>query len=203
MQLRGHCPHCARVQAVVSGHMAKHGYDVKHNYFRGVCGGQHHAPIERDRTEADSRVRWLNNMAANEDLLVSMLHSGEKTPATVRGNWDVEKKAYREIPFAEADEWWQKQAVETLVYRHEHMARCFRADAVTLATLIEKVHGQPLQEVVKPAPPAPILAGERRVAHNGKILTVRWVVGAKLRWVREDGFMGVSTTRAWRLLTPV
>jgi hypothetical protein len=198
MQIRGHCPHCARVHAIVGGRMAKHGYDVKLTYFRGVCGGQHHAPIEVCRREADARVVMLKNLAANQDTLVEMLRSGERTPPTVRGDWDVAAKAYREVPFAEANEWEQKQAVDTAIYRHEHMARCFRVDAETLANLIERVHGQPLQEVVKPAPPPPILAGERRVTPNGKTLTARWVSGAKVRWTREDGFMGNSTTRAWR-----
>ena len=49
-QIRGHCQCCGNQQAVVSGHMSKHGYTVEHGWFQGVCTGESYKPIELERT---------------------------------------------------------------------------------------------------------------------------------------------------------
>lgn len=197
-QLRGHCPDCGRQHAVVRDLMAKHGYDVKHHYFRGVCQGQFYSPIEQSRERADAVVAGCLCTAEGHDTRAAMYRSGELQPATVTGPWNAAKREYSEIPFDQADGYAQRKAVGLAVQAEESRASMLRSFAKSHAALIARVHGRPLEEVRRPEPPPAILAGEKRQAPRG-VLTARWVAGGgRVEWVDARGFRGKTTTRAWR-----
>lgn len=44
---KGHCQACGRLQMLPSGKLAKHGYNVKHGFFSGVCAGSGSLPFEQ------------------------------------------------------------------------------------------------------------------------------------------------------------
>lgn len=202
-QLRGHCPYCMRQQAVVGGNMAKHGYTVEDRgsfgWLRGVCPGQHAAPIEHDRTIADDVVSELQATAESCRTAAGLMRRGDTHPETCRGHYSVKLRDYEQIPWVDATPRQRAQAAEREISRLEVEARSRDAFAAQLAQLVERVHGKPLIEVARAEGPEPIRNGDRRTMPNGRIATATAVFGGKVRWFDERGFRGSCNTRTWRL----
>jgi hypothetical protein len=194
-QTRGHCQCCGRLQAA-HGTVAPHGYTVANGWFEGSCTGHHYAPIESSREQADRiiadvRERVLAVRARRAEVL-----AGTHTPATVRTTRGVD------IPFADAEAWVQRDAVQALAYRLQRRAELGTAFANGHEELANRVHGQPLQTVARPAAAAPILVGETRVLGNRNV-TAREVSGARVYWRDARGFGSWTGTQAWRKLAVV
>ena len=43
----GHCQACGRLQKLPNGKLSKHGYNITHGFFSGVCAGASHLPYEQ------------------------------------------------------------------------------------------------------------------------------------------------------------
>lgn len=70
IQLRGNCPCCGRDQAVLaSGRMSKHGYTVEQGWFQGVCSGDSHAPMQKDRVVTDRIIAQVDFVSQSWVLL--------------------------------------------------------------------------------------------------------------------------------------
>jgi hypothetical protein len=203
-QTRGHCQRCGRVQAVTAhGQLAKHGYTVKdrgsYGYFAGTCSGSGFQPIEVSRILADSLVVQAHQDAVAHTDNARALKAGTAHPLQVQGNWDFVKREYAMIPFADADEYRQKEAIRSAIFREEQRASMAAEWAARHAALILRVHGQALQVVAKSDGPAPIAFDEKRVSKRG-VLTVRYVHRGDVRFNTAEGKQGSMSTRSWRLL---
>lgn len=198
-QLRGNCQCCGRQQAVLRGTMAKHGYEVKDGWFQGVCQGHRHAPLQTSRTVADQIVAEVRAESATLRVYAAEYRAGTRTPATVKTNrYGPKTKDYVRIPFAEAHPFQRADEVSSQAHHCDRRAEMGEKFAAELAALADKLCGTPLIEVVAPEAPPAILIGERRRLLRG-VATVRNLAsGGKVRWVDERGFLGTSTTRAWR-----
>jgi hypothetical protein len=207
IQLRGHCQRCGRLQAGLAygSLMAKHGYTVKdrgqYGYFSGTCSGSGFQPIELSRSLADACVAEARNDAIAHADNAAALKAGRATPLQVQGNWDFVKREYAMIPFAEAPEYKQREAVRSAIFREEQRSRMAAEWAAAHEALIARVHGQPMVAVTKPAGPAPILIGEQRRGRNGNgVWTVTGVHRGMVRFANAEGKTGKVSMRAWRLL---
>lgn len=203
-QLRGNCQCCGRLQAVMNGRMAKHGYEVKDRgdwgYFEGVCLGANYAPMQTERTVTDRLVVSAREQAVELDRRAVQLRAGEIFPALIdTGRWDSKTRSTVTIPFDQGSAYEKQRAVEAAALQAESQARGARAWAYDMEKLANAVHGQPLQEVKRDAGPAPILTGEQRKAPRG-ILTAQNVFRGMVHWQDERGFKSKMATRSWRLL---
>ena len=60
----GTCQACGAHQAVrANGRLANHGYTVEYGFFSGICPGSDKAPLEQERTFADSIIADLTDRA--------------------------------------------------------------------------------------------------------------------------------------------
>lgn len=211
IQLRGHCPCCGHEQAVVRGRMSKHGYQVKHGWFEGVCIGQHYEPVEKNRKPADEIVAGIRAEVARIRARVADLNRGVVSPDKVKSGRKLETVGNRQrwvdvlIPYADGSYYEQERAVENEVRAIEYRAREGESFAHHLKVVADTYHGKPLIEVAKPAAPAPIVIGEKR--SNGAVvadvLTVTRIDGARVYWVNGRGFKGWTGTQAFRKLEKV
>ena len=204
IQLRGRCQCCCRLQAVTGGRIAKHGYEVKHRgqggWFSGVCGGHQHAPVEVDRSVLDQVVASIRSQVADLRALADRYEAGTANPATCPTRvYDHEKREYVRIPWHQADGYAQKKEREAQIWQLRNRADAGESQANMMMNVAANCHGRPLQEHVKPAPPAPIEVGDRRVSHRGVIVCYR-VDGARVYWKDEIGFKSWTGSRAWRQL---
>lgn len=83
-QTRGNCQCCGRDQAVAKGTMAHHGYTVDNGYFNGTCGGHMHAPLQVERTVADSIVAKCRQDAERLDKRAAALKDGTEVLTLVK-----------------------------------------------------------------------------------------------------------------------
>ena len=144
IQLRGNCPCCGNDQAVVKGVMSKHGYTVDNGWFNGVCSGDVHEPIQVSRVHADRVIESVRlSVARIEDELTSV-EAGKVVPKTISLGYG---KGRHEIAFADADQFQQKNAVDTLKRGLKYKASQGTFFADHLARVVEKNHGQPLREI--------------------------------------------------------
>lgn len=210
MQLRGNCQCCGREQAVVRGTMSKHGYEVKDGWFQGVCTGQNHPPLQRERDHADSIVQSVledcRELRAKAQALregriqPKLAKSGNKLPAAAGAPyWKREDEM---VPFQDAPPSFQKEAVDSAAWSAQRRAEIGESFAQMLAKAADLHHGQPLRQVPLEAPAAPIQAGEQRRAPRG-LLTARYQDGAMVHWVDARGFRGKTASRSWRALPQV
>lgn len=58
---KGHCQACGRLQMLPGGLLSKHGYNITHGFFSGVCKGAGYKPYEQ-----------------NKDLLLVLIESAQK-----------------------------------------------------------------------------------------------------------------------------
>lgn len=204
IQYRGHCQCCCRIQAVTFGNMAKHGYQVQQRgqggWFVGVCGGHNFAPVEHERRVLDSVVVDIRADVAKLRALADKYEAGTSHPAMCKTRrYDHEKRDYVSVPWSEANEYEQAEALKSAIWAMRNRANAGDAQADMMIKIADEYHGKPLIEQVKPSAPAPVLVGERRLGANGVLVATR-VAGARVYWTNERGFNGWTGTRAWRLL---
>lgn len=197
-QQRGNCQCCGRRQAVLdTGLMSKHGYTVDNGWFNGVCNGQRHQPMQKDRTHTDAVIEHVRNECHTLDLIVAKLRNGKQHPAR------VEKAYYRRgedqmVDWADASDEERKRGVQVMIFKTENRIRAGRSFADQMESLADAVHGQPLYEIEVEKGPMPIQIGERRKAPNGKILSVVRLQGARVYWKDERGYGSWTGSSAWR-----
>lgn len=199
IQLRGNCPCCGREQAIVKNCMAKHGYEVKHGWFNGVCNGEFYEPMQIRRERAETVIAQVRLDVRNLLQSVKDLKSGEKHPAQIsRGNTNRISEA---IDWADALEYERKRAVEQAIRALENRAKEGAAFADFMQTTLDRVYGQPLREVEIEAAPTPIQIGECRKSVSGLILRAYRVDGARVYWRATNEVsqrQGWTGTQAWR-----
>lgn len=204
-QTRGHCPYCGREQAIKNGTMAHHGYTVDWGYFNGVCQGQQHRPLEQDRTVWDQLKVKLLEDAAEKDDIARRLEDGTLDPT---GKTEKVRTGYGQYemkftPWAELNQWQQRDERRAAVWANRGRAEGNRKHVKWMDELADKVHGQPLIEVTKVAPPAWIATGEKRRLENGKVAKVRENQGRRIVFKTEDGRTGWMAPVSWRKLEVV
>lgn len=195
IQLRGNCPCCGRDQAVLaSGRMSKHGYTVEQGWFQGVCSGDSHAPMQKDRVVTDRIIAQVRADVVKLLQQAADLEAGKIHPLTCKVS---HMRNAEPVPFKEAPEWAQREAVRSAIYGAQSRARAGESFADQMEALVNAVHGQPLREVPVEEGPAPVRAGERRKSPRG-LLTATRVEGARVYWKDERGFKSWTGTQAWR-----
>jgi len=199
-QLRGHCQACGRQQAVLTGLLAKHGYDVKNGYFRGTCSGSNHAPMEVSTAYTDEVVASLGEIADNNERIARSYESGDCHPVLVDGPYDVNTCKRTQVPFTSASVYEQRRAIERAVWNLRNEAKHLRQHSTDIKALATRVHGQPLAQVAKPAPAAPILLGELRTLGSGSVASVTAVQRARVYFLTPTGRRGWVGIAAWRKL---
>lgn len=145
----GHCPCCGREYAVLdkTGGMSKHGYKVDKNWsiFTGVCSGETHAPIERERTFADENVAMHSEQSKTLAKRAEDMLAGKISPMQI--NRGTSRKPEL-VLFAECSEREQREARSEAVRSLNYEAGQHERFAKFLQGVIEKYHGQPLRRVV-------------------------------------------------------
>ncbi len=112
-QTRGNCPLCGAQQAVLkSGRMSKHGYTVKGGWFHGVCDGEHHKPLQQDRSITDMICNDITNQVVELILEVEDLEAGRVTPEFANPMYGDRTK---QIKFEDADSWDREATVKRMV----------------------------------------------------------------------------------------
>lgn len=194
-QIRGHCPHCAREQAVVNGKMAKHGYRVTDGYFLGVCTGDAHPPIEVAREPAAQMVHLMKQAEASHLDRQQKMVAGEILPSYLLRN----RRENECRPYADGKPWEQEQARRSMEYAEGRRAKAAQELGQWIAEAIEMWNGKPLKEVARGEGPAPIRIGDRKLFGKGEV-KARSVQGPRVYYVNERGFRGWIGTQAWRKL---
>lgn len=198
-QLRGICQCCGRDQAVVSGRMSKHGYTVEEGWFSGICTGQHYAPLQVSREQADRIIAQVREECNELDRRVESLRAGTSHPNTVKTDrWDPKTRDSVRISWEEATPYQRAAEVERLTFTLQHRAQQGRSFATALEQTADRVHGTELRVVPVEAGPEPILTGEVRALPNGRNGTVTRVQGARIYWVDTKGFRGWTGSTLWR-----
>lgn len=180
IQQRGHCQYCGREQAIVSGHMAHHGYEVaRWGFFNGACSGHDYAPIEQSRERLDRRGFELRASAASLNEGADDLEAGKVDPQVfyvqrrelVGNRWrDVDYA----VPYCYGDEYEQRQARTNLIYSFRSEARQKIEFCDMMDRLADEVHGKPLRVVEKKAAPSsPVRKGHVARRQEGADLAVR------------------------------
>lgn len=72
IQIRGECQVCGRDVAIVKGLVAKHGYEVSHHFFNGVCPGAGEPPYQ---VAKDALEKFCAGLDVQEAGLVAVLES--------------------------------------------------------------------------------------------------------------------------------
>jgi hypothetical protein len=157
-QIRGNCQLCGHQQAVVNGTMSKHGYTVQHGWFAGVCHGEQHAPLQKDRSVADRVIAQVRAEAAELVIKADKVKVGSISPKVVVKTGIDRKKV--EIPFAEAASWEQDNARKTMEWALRNRASAGNQFADHLQRCADLYHGTDLVEVIKPTKPTPICVGD-------------------------------------------
>lgn len=142
----GTCQICGRLQALPSGRLSKHGYDVLFHFFRGVCPGAGHKPLELERTLADevatslatqSRIHAKDaTAAARGELLPKWAHSGK---------YERDSRGVRQpvvVPYEEALPEQQSSAVRALVGNLNNMVHAEAHAAVEIRARADRVTGK-------------------------------------------------------------
>lgn len=203
IQLRGNCQCCGRLQAVTSGRVAKHGYEVKDRgqggWFHGVCSGHVYAPIQVERTIADGVVKNVRAEVVAIHQLSALIASGKANPKFAGNRYDFATNKNIPVPFGDADKYNQAEARRSEVHKLDSRAKVGESWADDFDKLINRVHGKPLQQVKKPDAPAPITIGEKRQGAT-LVLTASYVQGARCYWKASNGNKGWMATRSWREL---
>lgn len=147
-QWRGHCQCCGKSHAVLhdgAGNVAKHGYRVKHGFFNGVCSGQHHAPIEKDRAHADAVMAELRARAARLDKRVESLRKPGAVLEFVPGRWVRSEEKL--VSWASLPQHRRDDTLRMTISEIEQEARMMRAWADSFVLLVNAYHGKALRKV--------------------------------------------------------
>lgn len=203
VQFRGHCQCCGRQQAVPNGRMSNHGYVVRDGWFQGVCDGHRFEPMEQDRKVADEIVAQVRRGAAALEVEAADLESGKVAPSEIKDPHGYMKNEPKMIPWVEAPEWMQRDAVKSLVFGKRRRAKI----GYDFANMLEKIandrNGKPLIEAVKPEPTARIEKGEKRVNEGGRVLIAEYQDGARVYWKDARGYGAWMGSKRWRSLAKV
>jgi hypothetical protein len=191
-QLRGHCQACGRLQAVRSGQVALHGYEVQDGFFNGTCAGSRHAPVEVEKTFTETVIKGCLEQAAQKDEVYKQIETGERNPVSGR-NLRCQMVSWDELSPAE-----QTHARTATLYKLKQAAKFFNDHAKFLTELIAECHEKELTTVSVQAPPPEIFNGEKRLNAKGKVLVVTGTSSGKVSWKDERGFIGSCSTRMWR-----
>lgn len=153
-QNRGHCQACGRIHVVLpSGNLAKHGYAVAgFGYFKGVCQGANHKPLERERYHADAIIRALEERAQLFAQIAVELENGQREPLKAQ---KVEHGVRQYVRVGREREpllvEWSNASVQEKRMQVEHdaglaesEARHASSHAASMSRLADRVHGQPL-----------------------------------------------------------
>jgi len=207
----GNCQCCGRLQAVLNGHSAKHGYTVKDGWFQGVCQGHKYPSMQTNREVTDEIVlQVLADVAVLQDKL-KFMKAGKIRPEMV----EVGSKRYlgngqwsnNLVPYADAPEYAQRDGIQTMIFQTESRIRAGQNFASNMTGLVNRVHGTPLIEEKKPVAAAKIQSGEKRTSESGSVLTASYQDGARVYWKRDakDGRVatGWMASRSWRALSLV
>lgn len=155
-QSRGHCQVCGRIQVVLPGGLiAKHGYTVPSGYFRGICQGSAHAPLQVERILTDAIILAMRQMAQRHEDYASDLMAGTKVPEqaqqlTAWGSREYTYEGSKQIStpvmkrWGDATEAEQDAQLKLEIGEAESQARFARSHAESLLELAARVHGQPL-----------------------------------------------------------
>lgn len=147
IQKRGHCQMCGRLHAA-NPLMAKHGYNVEHGWFQGVCPGAGYMPLEEGREQLDRLVADLRHWADRAEDEALQLEQREVDP---EGNWEsyreLGQRKRRLIPYADMHPLDQKRCRENAVHALQQKAKHMRQAGEDMLKLATQVHGQPLTEV--------------------------------------------------------
>lgn len=145
---QGTCQVCGRMQALPSGRLSKHGYDVKFHYFHGVCPGAGHKPLEIERTFADEVAASLLVSARKHvrdadavvrgKLLPKLARSGKTVKDAERG-WGTRDEM---IPYADATDYYQLDARKSLELHHRNTARVEKAVSCEITARADKTTGK-------------------------------------------------------------
>ena len=172
----GTCQVCGRLQALPDGVLAKHGYDVEFHFFRGVCPGAAHKPLELERVFSDEVASSLDRASrahlrdasavARGKLLPKHAASGKRIPHE-RG-WGFKDEI---VPYADAPEHQQREAVRALEWNLRAQARAEASTAADMRARAHKITGkQPLVE--RTAEPRKELAPGVKFKLHGHVCTV-------------------------------
>ncbi|MDC9654373.1 hypothetical protein [Xanthomonas perforans] len=200
IQHRGHCQHCGREQAVLRGHMAKHGYTVESGWFKGECGGHRYAPIETERAEADVLIASVQADVARLRSHVRSLQQGKTTPPyVVLAATPEPGSQMRMVAYADASAEQQRGALAKDIRDGTTHADDGERFAASLLAICDHFHGRSLRQVERlPAPPA-LLVGERRQAPSGT-LTLTTLYRDRVAWCDDNSRSGTMPVRSWRRL---
>lgn len=186
-EFRGHCQGCGRIQAVMArGVLAKHGYEVKWNYFMGVCGGAGFKPLEVDRVECDLWIKGMRVAAESLAQDVALIDEGKLKPKLASSGRMVlvespmRGKRYEPemVPFYQAPDYKQEEAVRILRANLNNRSKGLYQNADSLEKLAAAVHGQPLIPAEQKEAPAKIEVGmEIVVPVHGKIKVAKLLYG--------------------------
>jgi hypothetical protein len=185
IQIRGNCQCCGRQQAVVNGLMSKHGYTVEHGWFNGVCSGNDYQPMQFSREKTDSLVAEIRAEVVQLLDKVEQLKNGTFFPKFVSKtvyNPETRKSEKKLIPFAEANQYDQEDAVRGVAWN----LKCRADDGVAFSDQLERianeVFGTDLIKVEKKEI-APILINEKRINKDtGMVYTCFKLEGARVWW---------------------
>jgi hypothetical protein len=206
----GNCQCCGRSQAVVGGGlMSKHGYTVKGGWFEGVCSGDRYSPMQVSRTHTDEIVESVRAEVVTLKSNLVLMKSGKLKPTTASGGRKLVDGKFVEItvPFAEAESWEQRNAMQGMIYRTESRIRAGESFADMMEKLVNSVHGTALTQEKKAPKTVYISGGEQRTNDSGAVLVASYQEGARVyyKYTRPNGsvFSNWMSSRSWRALSLV
>ena len=156
---KGHCQACGRIQAVdnETQKVAKHGYKVAgFGFFMGTCSGSDKLALELDKTYSVQTIVALQDYITRHEANLADLRSGKLVPSTARTEKYIRAEyigsrvkpgtgCYEEVPFAEANEYQQKRAVDHAISQTQYEIRQAQDHIKFLEKLIAEVHGKALR----------------------------------------------------------
>lgn len=199
IQLRGNCQCCGRLQAVVNGAVAKHGYTVKEGWFNGVCSGSGESPMQISIDVTTEIAKKIRRDCVGLDHHVTCLEDGSVLPPPIKSSIP----GVAPTPYALAQPWEQRDALRSAIWSTKNRAEMGRRIAVELETLAAARIGTPLVEALRDVAPPPIVIGEIRYSESGRVLKSISLQGARVYWKTLDDkpFKGWTGSSAWRRLS--
>jgi hypothetical protein len=196
---RGHCQYCGREQAIVNGHMSKHGYTVKHGWFVGVCSGNQYSPIEVSREQTDKIIAEITAEIPQLIEQAEKVKTGQLNPKVISIGYGSNKT---EIAFKDGNAMQQQKARFSLECALISRARGGESFIKTLAEVADKYNGKDLVVAVEKQTAPRISFNEIKVLRGSKVICKR-IEGARVYfyWVNASPNVTswVSTT-FWRKL---